>query len=99
MRRIFILILLFQVCLPPNSESQDTHTAKLIDGAKKENSLVWYTSTSIEDIKRLFDVFNKKYPFIKTEFSNAGSGSLFNRIINEARVGKVFFDLVSIRGV
>ena len=99
MRRIFILILLFQVCLPPNSESQDTHTAKLIEGAKKEGSLVWYTSTSIEDIKRLFDAYNKKYPFIKTEFFNAGSARVFNRILNESRVGKIFFDLVAVRGV
>ena len=84
---------------PAISWGQDSYSAKLIEGAKKETSLVWYTSTSTEDIKRLFDVFNKKYPFIKTEFYNAGSGALFNRIVNEARVGKVFFDLVSIRGV
>jgi iron(III) transport system substrate-binding protein len=99
MRRIFILILLFQVCFPPNSESQDNHTAKLIEGAKKEGSLIWYTSTSIEDIKRLFDAYTKKYPFIKTEFFNAGSARVFNRILNESRVGKIFFDLVAVRGV
>ena len=73
--------------------------SQIIDGAKREGSLVWYTSTSVEDIKRLFDVFNKKYPFIKTEFFNAGSATLYNRVVNEARVGKVFFDLIAIRGV
>jgi iron(III) transport system substrate-binding protein len=99
MRRILILILLFQLCFPSNSESQDTHTAKLIEGAKKEGSLIWYTSTSIEDIKRLFDAYTKKYPFIKTEFFNAGSARVFNRILNESRVGKIFFDLVAVRGV
>jgi len=81
-----------QVC------AQDPRT-QLVEAARKEGSLVWYTSTSIEDIKRLFDVFNKRYPFIKTEFYNAGSASLYNRIINESRVGKVFFDLIAIRGV
>jgi iron(III) transport system substrate-binding protein len=99
MRRIFILTLLFQLCLAPNSESQDAHTAKLIEGAKKEGSLIWYTSTSIEDIKRLFDAYTKKYPFIKTEFFNAGSARVFNRILNESRVGKSFFDLLAVRGV
>src|ERR671924_292662 len=99
MRRMFILILLLQLCLPPNSESQDAHTAKLIDGAKREGSLIWYTSTSIEDIKRLFDAYTKKYPFIKTEFFNAGSARVFNRILNESRVGKSLFDLVAVRGV
>lgn len=81
-----------QVC------AQDARN-QLVEGARKEGSLVWYTSTSIEDIKRLFDVFNKRYPFMKTEFYNAGSASLYNRIINESRVGKVFFDLIAIRGV
>src|SRR4029434_1500664 len=85
--------------VPTVVEAQDCHTAKLIEGAKKEGSLVWYTSTSIEDIKRLFDAFNKKYPFIKTEFFNAGSARLFNRILNESRAGKVFFDLVAVRGL
>ena len=99
MRLIFISILLFEVWSPANSAGQENHTARLIEGAKKEASLAWYTSTSIEDITRLFDAFNKKYPFIKTEFFNAGSARVFNRILNEARAGKVFFDLVAVRGV
>jgi iron(III) transport system substrate-binding protein len=92
---IFSLTIAFR----PGSVAQDNHTAKLIEGAKKERSLIWYTSTSIEDIERLFDAFTKKYPFIKTEFFNAGSARVFNRILNEARAGKIFFDLVAVRGV
>jgi iron(III) transport system substrate-binding protein len=92
-------IFFLTIVLPPSSVAQDSHTGRLIEGAKKEGSLIWYTSTSIEDIKRLFDAFTKKYPFIKTEFFNAGSARVFNRILNEARAGKVFFDLVSVRGV
>jgi len=38
----------------------------------------------------------RKYPFIRTEFFNVGSGRLFNRILNEARAGKVLFDLVAV---
>jgi len=41
---IFALTLAF----PPGSVAQDNHTAKLIEGAKKETSLIWYTSTSIQ---------------------------------------------------
>jgi iron(III) transport system substrate-binding protein len=99
MRLLLALILLFPVWPLATGDAQDSHTAKLIEGAKKEGSMVWYTSTSVEDIKRLFDAFNKKYPFIKTEFFNAGSARLFNRILNESRVGKVFFDVVAVRGV
>lgn len=99
MALIFALLVVVQMGLPGISLGQDAHTAKLVDGAKKEGRLVWYTSTSVEDITRLFAVFNKRYPFIKTEFSNAGSARLYNRILNESRVGKVFFDLVAVRGV
>ena len=99
MRLILVLILFLRMGSLAASETQDGHTAKLIEGAKREGSLIWYTSTSIEDITRLFDAFNKKYPFIKSEFFNAGSARVFNRILNEARAGKVFFDLVAVRGV
>ena len=92
-------IFCFQLGFSAASIAEDTHTGQLIEGAKKEGSLIWYTSTSTEDIKRLFDAFTKKYPFIKTEFYNAGSARVFNRILNEARAGKVFFDLVAVRGV
>ncbi|MBM2806606.1 MAG: Extracellular solute-binding protein [Deltaproteobacteria bacterium] len=99
MRFIAILILFLPNFLTAISNAQDAHTAKLIEGAKKEASLVWYTSTSVEDITRLFAAFNKRYPFIKTEYFNAGSARLYNRILNESRVGKVFFDLIAVRGV
>lgn len=102
-RKSFSALLFATLFLQPNfplrSEAQDSHTTRLIDGAKKESSLMWYTSTSIEDAKRFFDPFNKKYPFIKTEFFNAGSARLFNRIVNEGRVGKVLFDVVAVRGL
>ncbi|HYT57632.1 MAG TPA: extracellular solute-binding protein [Verrucomicrobiae bacterium] len=99
MRLLLTLLLFLGMLVRTVVEAQDSHTAKLIEGAKKEGSLIWYTSTSIEDIKKLFDGYNKKYPFIKTEFFNAGSARVFNRILNENRVGKVFFDLVAVRGV
>jgi iron(III) transport system substrate-binding protein len=100
-RSLLLVSAIFSLSLafPAGSVAQDNHTARLIEGAKKEGSLIWYTSTSIEDIKRLFDAFTKKYPFIKTEFFNAGSARVFNRILNEARAGKVFFDLIAVRGV
>jgi hypothetical protein len=66
MRFILALMLFLTIWPLAACEAQDSHAAKLIDGAKKEGSLIWYTSTSVEDIKRIFDAFNKKYPFIKT---------------------------------
>ena len=102
MRRVSMLLLLlsvFHLGFSFSSEAQDSHTQKLIDGAKKEGALVWYMSASIEDAKAILLAFNKKYPFLKTDFFRAGSARLFNRIMNEARAGKVLFDLVAVRGL
>ena len=102
MRRVSMLLLLlsvFHLGFSFRSEAQDSHTQKLIDGAKKEGALVWYMSASIEDAKAILLAFSKKYPFLKTDFFRAGSARLFNRIMNEARVGKVLFDLVAVRGL
>ena len=102
MRRVSMLLLLlsvFNLGFSFRSVAQDSHTQKLIDGAKKEGVLVWYMSASIEDAKAILLAFNKKYPFLKTDFFRAGSARLFNRIMNEARAGKVLFDLVAVRGL
>ncbi len=56
-------------------------------------------SASIEDAQAILLAFSKKYPILKTDFFRAGSARLFNRIMNEAHVGKVLFDLVAVRGL
>ena len=102
MRRVSMLLLLlsvFNLGFSFRSVAQDSHTQKLLDGAKKEGALVWYMSASIEDAKAILLAFNKKYPFLKTDFFRASSARLFNRIVNEARAGKVLFDLVAVRGL
>ena len=102
MRRASILLLFLCISLlgfPFPSTAQDGRVPKLVEEAKKEGALVWYLSASIEDARAIFLAFNKKYPFIKTEYFRAGSARLFNRIVNEARAGKVLFDLVAVRGL
>ncbi len=69
--------------------------AELLQGAKKEGKLVWYTSMAIDTSKPLLDVFLKQYPFIQAELVRAGEEQLLNRILTEARAGKWFFDVVS----
>lgn len=80
MRRVSMLLLLlsvFHLGFSFRSEAQDSHTQKLIDGAKKEGALVWYMSASIEDAKAILLAFNKKYPILKTDFfALAQPGSL-----------------------
>ncbi|HEY3154691.1 MAG TPA: hypothetical protein VGK65_23725, partial [Candidatus Binatia bacterium] len=58
---------------------QSDEKAKLIEGAKKEGKLVWYTSTNVTESKPLLDDFEKQYPFIKGEIFRASGEVILNR--------------------
>jgi iron(III) transport system substrate-binding protein len=73
--------------------------AKLIEAAKKEGKLVWYTSTSVTESKPLLDDFEKLYPFVKGEIFRASGEKTLNRIMTESRAGRWDFDVVTISEV
>src|SRR5437762_14178186 len=75
--------------------AQTPSQSVLIEAAKKEAKLVWYTSMAIDTSKPLLDAFLKEYPFIKADLVRAGEEQLMNRILTETRAGKWSFDAVS----
>lgn len=80
----------------PCAYSQSEHTAKLIEGAKKEGRLVWYTAMGASDANSLLEAFKKKYPFVvKTELFRGTAERTLNRILTETRAGKWGFDLAA----
>lgn len=72
---------------------------KLVEAAKKEGKLVWYTSTNVSESKPLLDDFEKLYPFVKGEIFRASGEKTLNRIITESRAGRWDFDVVTISEV
>jgi len=95
---LFCLVTLV-FCGVPFAWSQSEHISRLIEGAKKEGELVWYTTMGVSDSKPLLDVFKKKYPFVKTQFFRSGGDRTMNRIITETRAGRWQFDVVSNGGI
>jgi iron(III) transport system substrate-binding protein len=79
--------------------AQTDDRAKMIDAAKKEGKLVWYTSTNVTESKPLLDDFEKQYPFIKGEIFRASGEKTLNRIVIEARANRSEFDIVTISEV
>ena len=75
--------------------AQSAQHAALVEGAKKEGKLVWYTSMAIDTSKPLLDAFLQEYPFIKPDHVRAGEEQLMNRVLTETRAGKWYFDIVS----
>ena len=68
-------------------------TPELIEAAKKEGEVVWYTSQIIDPlVLRLTDAFKKKYG-ITLKPVRANSAEIALRIVNEARGGKTLADI------
>src|SRR4051794_7531155 len=89
------LVFLLYSAVVPVLHAQSTQQSTLVEGARREGKLVWYTSMAIDTSKPLVDAFEKEYPFIKTELVRAGEEQLMIRILGETRAGKWNFDMVS----
>lgn len=71
---------------------------KIVEAAKKEGEIIWYTSMSVDQSQPLMNAFNKKYPAIKPVLVRLGGGALMNRVLTETRAGLFGFDVVGGRG-
>ena len=67
--------------------------AKLFEGAKKEGTVVWYTTDGPQPTQQIFRAFAKKYPGVKPEFIRGKSREIADRITSEARANRHLFDL------
>ena len=48
-------------------------TPELIEAAKKEGKVVWYTSTDVAVSEKIASLFEAKYPGIKVQVERAGA--------------------------
>ena len=92
---ILVSPILFSILFSAHLHAQTPSQSALIDGAKKEARLVWYTSMAIDTSKPLLDAFEKEYPFVKTDLVRAGEEQLVNRVLNETRAGLWGFDVLA----
>jgi iron(III) transport system substrate-binding protein len=76
----------------PQAEAADP---KVIEAAKKEGQLFWWSTIAQDQSQKLVDEFMKLYPFIKANYWRSGSVGLHNKILLEARAGRPSWDVVS----
>jgi iron(III) transport system substrate-binding protein len=67
---------------------------KLIEGAKKESEMLWYTNSGIENATRYIQAFKKNYPFINAQVWRAKTRQVTQRAIAEANAGKHLVDVI-----
>jgi len=79
--------------------SQEGSKSALVEGAKKEGKLMWYTSLSAKDAEMLLSAFKKRYPFIKTDLFRTGAGNLLTKIQAEVRYKRYDSDVIMTNGI
>ncbi len=98
-----IVFLALALCLPGlhaqtlqqlATSTDEGRQQRLIDGAKKEGSLLFYTTTPTEYANLLIEPFEKKYG-IKVNIWRARSELILQRVMNEAQAGKGIADVVA----
>jgi ABC-type Fe3+ transport system substrate-binding protein len=66
----------------------------LIEAAKKEGKVVWYTTLIVNQaIRPLQQAFEQKYPGVRLEYSRADDSPTALKILTEARAGRVQADI------
>ncbi len=96
-RWVEILVLTATLLAPAMLWAQSAPDPKLIEAAKKEGVLVYYTTMTLDQSKSVADRFEKKYG-IKVTVFRTGGGPLLNKIFTESRGGRHDWDVVVGRG-
>lgn len=66
----------------------------IIEGAKKEGGLVFYTSMTADQAQKVLDAFKTKYPFVQSKILRAVGERLLTKIMTEVQAGRYEFDVV-----
>ncbi len=89
---------IFFCCLTLDLPARAQSMSKLIEGAKSEGKMAFFTTMTLSQSKKVVDRFQKKYPFIQPELFRTGGDGLLNKIETEARGGLHAWDVTSGRG-
>src|SRR5215470_6845815 len=58
--------------------------------------MVYYGTTAVDHIQRVFAEFKKKYPFMEVADYRSGSVNVFNKIATEARANRYEVDVIDL---
>ena len=66
----------------------------LLEGAKREGKVSWYTTLAANQNKQIANAFEAKYPGVKVETFRTGSGPLIERVLTEAKARRHLVDAI-----
>ena len=89
-----VFLLVYFVCLSIRpTHAQESPDPKIVQAARKEGEIVWYTTMSADQSNAFMARFQQKYSFLKPSVIRLGGNALLSRIVTEAKAGKSFFDV------
>jgi len=91
MRTTWWIALLATLALASGAAAQD---AKLVEAARKEGKVVWYTSLALPTAERLAKAFEAAYPGIKVEVNRTGSERILQRVMQELQANIKTVDVI-----
>src|SRR5215469_12916786 len=85
MRKWLLIIasLLFAAPAPAAAPAPTSVTPELIDAAKKEGTVVFYTSIELQTAEKIGAAFEKAYPGIHVQVERNGAERIFQRLMQE----------------
>src|ERR1041385_3052985 len=90
MNSLFTLLLVLVAPVVAAAQTQD----QLIAGAKSEGRLVLYASAATQQLQMYMAAFNKRYPFVKTEYFRTDKQKLVTRVLLEEQPKQRIADLI-----
>jgi iron(III) transport system substrate-binding protein len=81
---------------PYRTLNKTERQVRLIEGAKKEGSLVLYGTLGVDASRPMLERFRQSHPYISIGHYRSGSVGIHNRVVNEARAGKHEVDIIEL---
>jgi iron(III) transport system substrate-binding protein len=91
MTKVWLIALLLPLAFSGVAVAQD---AKLVEAAKKEGKVVWYTSLALPTAERLAKAFEAAYPGVKVEVNRTGSERILQRVMQELQANIKTVDVI-----
>ncbi len=92
MKKLFSFLLVISLCSwGAVSSAQD---AAMIEAAKKEGKVIWYTSLALPSSTMIANLFMNKYKGIEVEVHRTGSQRVLQRVMQEVSTGIKNVDII-----
>ncbi len=85
-----------RVSINPGNGGRPRTPEEVLELAKAEGALYWYTSLSEGDAEEFLSQFRQKYPFIRTELERGGSFTIAEKVTSETTSGRVQADVLHV---